>query len=171
MGCPLVSNGLWIQRLYTSPLRSTREGRSDPQHRNRPSSRIATSPHISPENEDEPLAPPSIPIMNQAYGRTNSSRNRFQEPTSFTQRIFDGIASSPAFRQWRQPEATAGSNNKKGLLRRWLSFVNVIILAWIVTIYWGERSVYSRSINACDWRHWESWVHDAWVMSVMRNPC
>jgi hypothetical protein len=110
--------------------------------------------------------------MNQAYSRTKSTRNHFHEPPTFTQRIFDSIASSSAVRQWRTPsEPSSGSvsKSKKGLLRRWLSLVKVIILTWIFTLYWGERTLFSNSINACDWRHWESWVWNALAIMLYQT--
>jgi hypothetical protein len=104
--------------------------------------------------------------MNQAYGKTNPSRNHFQEAKSFTQRIVDSIASSSAFQQWKQSETAPKSKQQRGLLRRLFSLVNVIILIWIFTLYWGERTLFSRSIDACDWRHWESWVRSSLSMHI-----
>ncbi|KAF2400323.1 hypothetical protein EJ06DRAFT_494026 [Trichodelitschia bisporula] len=43
----------------------------------------------------------------------------------------------------------------------WFSLVNVLTLTWVVVLYWGERSVFTRSIAACEWERWERWPSHA----------
>ena len=46
-------------------------------------------------------------------------------------------------------------------LRRVTSTTAIITLIWIYTLYWGERSVFSDKIAACDWQKWEDWPQEA----------
>lgn len=47
---------------------------------------------------------------------------------------------------------------RKGWVRQAITVVLFLQLGWVYTLYWGERSIYSSAIQACDWRHWENWV-------------
>jgi ethanolamine phosphate phosphodiesterase len=45
---------------------------------------------------------------------------------------------------------------------RHLSWTTTLLsLVWFYTVYWGERSVYSSSIEACEWSSWEQWPQEA----------
>jgi ethanolamine phosphate phosphodiesterase len=100
--------------------------------------------------------------MSYAYGDLRSSRNHFRDPQGLQERATSGIASIfTSFQRGlktRPANGGASSKPRKSLLRRVFSLGNVLILIWIYTIYWGERISFNSSINACDWRHWESWV-------------
>jgi hypothetical protein len=48
---------------------------------------------------------------------------------------------------------------RKGWVGQLLTVVLALQLLWVYVLYWGERSVYSSAIEACDWRYWEQWVH------------
>lgn len=43
--------------------------------------------------------------------------------------------------------------------RRLFKIANAIILLWIFTLRWGERTVFQESIDACAWQSWERWVN------------
>jgi hypothetical protein len=47
---------------------------------------------------------------------------------------------------------------KKGWFGKIFTTVLLLQLLWIWTLYYGERLIFSRSIDACDWRYWEQWV-------------
>jgi hypothetical protein len=38
------------------------------------------------------------------------------------------------------------------------SVTNALLLLWIGTLWWGERTVFRDSVKACSWDKWESWV-------------
>jgi hypothetical protein len=125
------------------------------------------SPHcnlqIDPLAFQNERSPNSISsIMNHNYGEARSSRNHFHDPPTITTRVLGTINSySPALlERWKTFHNSAGrsSKQKKGPLRRVFSLANILTAIWIITIYWGERRLFSNSIEACDWRHWESWV-------------
>ena len=48
---------------------------------------------------------------------------------------------------------------RKGWARQLLTVVLLLQVVWVYTLYWGERSIYSSAIEACDWRYWERWVY------------
>lgn len=48
------------------------------------------------------------------------------------------------------------------VLKRVFTIANAIILLWILTLWWGERTVFRESIEACAWENWESWVSCSW---------
>ena len=44
------------------------------------------------------------------------------------------------------------------LLRIAFSVPNLLLLMWVLTLWWGERSVFRTSVKECGWEKWESWV-------------
>ncbi|KAL4886806.1 hypothetical protein BJY04DRAFT_176590 [Aspergillus karnatakaensis] len=38
---------------------------------------------------------------------------------------------------------------------------NGLILLWVCTLWWGERSVFRKSLESCAWNAWENWPSDA----------
>ncbi|KAI9866657.1 MAG: hypothetical protein M1813_001209 [Trichoglossum hirsutum] len=42
-------------------------------------------------------------------------------------------------------------------LRGQFNLHNGLILIWVVLLWWGERSVFRQSTEACEWRKWENW--------------
>ncbi|KAJ5124954.1 uncharacterized protein N7515_008779 [Penicillium bovifimosum] len=47
------------------------------------------------------------------------------------------------------------------LAKRTFTIPNAIILLWMFSIRWGERTVFEDSINKCLWDSWEEWPQDA----------
>ena len=43
--------------------------------------------------------------------------------------------------------------------RRVFTLANAIVILWIFTLQWGERTVFQESIDACAWESWERWVN------------
>lgn len=35
---------------------------------------------------------------------------------------------------------------------------NALIVLWICTLWWGERTVFRDSVESCVWSDWEKWV-------------
>ena len=44
------------------------------------------------------------------------------------------------------------------LLRLVLTIPNLLLLVWLGTLWWGERTVFKDSVQECKWDSWESWV-------------
>ncbi|KAJ5547452.1 hypothetical protein N7494_005037 [Penicillium frequentans] len=47
------------------------------------------------------------------------------------------------------------------VFKRVFTIANAVILLWVLTLWWGERTVFRKSIEACAWENWESWPQDA----------
>ncbi|KAF2756631.1 hypothetical protein EJ05DRAFT_502127 [Pseudovirgaria hyperparasitica] len=50
--------------------------------------------------------------------------------------------------------------------RRWnardlVGAIPVLVVLWIWTLHWGERTVFDRSVASCDWDTWEQWPSNA----------
>jgi hypothetical protein len=45
--------------------------------------------------------------------------------------------------------------------RRLLTLPTAVFLTWFFVLLWGERSVFSSSIDACQWHQWEKWPANA----------
>jgi hypothetical protein len=43
-------------------------------------------------------------------------------------------------------------------LRGQVNLHNGLILVWALVLWWGEWAVFRRSMEACEWGNWESWV-------------
>ncbi|KAL5336616.1 hypothetical protein BJX70DRAFT_271918 [Aspergillus crustosus] len=46
-------------------------------------------------------------------------------------------------------------------IRSLFTVTNGLILLWVCTIWWGERSVFRSSLESCAWNAWEKWPSDA----------
>ncbi|KAL2822796.1 hypothetical protein BDW59DRAFT_149198 [Aspergillus cavernicola] len=42
-------------------------------------------------------------------------------------------------------------------IRYLFTITNGLIVLWICTLWWGERSVFQESMESCDWSAWEKW--------------
>lgn len=38
------------------------------------------------------------------------------------------------------------------------SVQTLLIIVWLYTVYWAERSIFRTSIESCRWDKWEKWV-------------
>lgn len=75
----------------------------------------------------------------------------------------------PAAKQWIEEGVTTlrssrprnreeARNSARVVLRRLFSVPFAVILLWFFTLWWGERTVFQESIDACAWEAWEAWV-------------
>lgn len=92
-----------------------------------------------------------------AYGRHSSDSysiliEAYEHGTRFLAHACAG-----ALRAWNDLQPRNRRDNA-WTIRRVLSVSNLLIVAWIVLLYWGERMVFTSSIEACDWNGWEAWV-------------
>ena len=102
-----------------------------------------------------------------------SSRNNFIEPPSVVERLYEGLPQGLIAQLQRQ--AGDGFITPRGLpsvlehlkrLRRrfrwnWKAVFNLphaLILLWLLVLWWGERTVFRKTVEACEWGKWERWV-------------
>lgn len=43
-------------------------------------------------------------------------------------------------------------------VRRIFTVSNGLVLLWVLTLWWGERTVFWDSVDNCVWQSWEKWV-------------
>jgi hypothetical protein len=117
----------------------------------------------------------SYPRSDSANGYRLSRPDRFAESTNLHERLTQAL---PLWaRRWvtelrerRIPAALSGARNDYNgaglqkicwrIVRRVFSVANALILLWIFTLWWGERTVFRESLDKCDWNKWEKWVSD-----------
>lgn len=109
---------------------------------------------------------------NPANSSRSSNRNHFVEPPSLMERLSE--ASPPWIRQWTA-ELRAGRISSLLPVRRiqswsdlqaalWtalksiFTIANGLIVLWLFTLWWGERTVFQESVETCVWGNWEKWV-------------
>jgi hypothetical protein len=44
------------------------------------------------------------------------------------------------------------------VFRRLFTVANAVVLMWLFTIWYGERTVFQEAIDRCVWESWEKWV-------------
>ncbi|KAF2707568.1 hypothetical protein K504DRAFT_482957 [Pleomassaria siparia CBS 279.74] len=58
-------------------------------------------------------------------------------------------------------KAIFGNKSRDWSWRSLFTLVKVLVVVWLATLYWGERTVFRDSIEACRWENWENWASDA----------
>lgn len=51
-------------------------------------------------------------------------------------------------------------------IRRMVTIANALILFWVWTLWWGERTVFQESLKGCGWGKWEKWVSRPYLCSM-----
>jgi hypothetical protein len=46
----------------------------------------------------------------------------------------------------------------KSSLRAAFCMANLLVVVWVFTLWWGERTVFQDKISECYWDSWENWV-------------
>ncbi|KAJ5520969.1 hypothetical protein N7463_001422 [Penicillium fimorum] len=102
----------------------------------------------------------SLPLFNQ---------NQSLRSQNILSRVWDCIP--PAAKQWLPGSLSQGIGKNQesegikttaiNIAKRILTISNAIILLWIFSIRWGERTVFEDSINKCLWDNWEEWPQGA----------
>lgn len=99
------------------------------------------------------------------YYASDSYRNNFIEPPTFTERLTRGLhhhlgsnVSKPTSRWNAGPHFKTHTSGHFWNPRRLITTPNVLIILWVALLWWGERFVFTRSISNCDWTTWERWV-------------
>jgi hypothetical protein len=101
-------------------------------------------------------APNSLPLYNP---------KRSQSPNLIS-RVADFIP--PAAKQWlsvggiqrrlRRAQEAGTRVTRKNFVKSVFSIQNAIVLLWMLSIRWGERTVFDDHIKQCLWDSWEEWV-------------
>lgn len=117
----------------------------------------------------------SYPRSDSANEYRSSCRGRFAEPTNLHERLTQALPLRARrwvteLRERRIPAALNGAKNDYNgaglqkifwrLVRRVFSVANALILLWVLTLWWGERTVFQESLEKCVWNKWEKWVSD-----------
>jgi hypothetical protein len=125
--------------------------------------------------------------MTFAYPRSNgaSSLPSYNQQRSQSSNILSRVGDSipVAIKQWlsvggirirRGYKRTRDAGIKATTLRLIKSIFtisNAIILLWMFSIRWGERTVFEEHINQCLWDSWEEWVSIQWRLSQLETCC
>ena len=56
------------------------------------------------------------------------------------------------------------------VFKRVFTVVNIIILLWVFTLRWGERTVFQEHIDSCFWDNWERWVRHLFFVVLIYFP-
>ncbi|KIW04159.1 uncharacterized protein PV09_04966 [Verruconis gallopava] len=108
--------------------------------------------------------------MSYAYGDPRSTRNHFREPQHIGHDIVAGVRKaadtcaaimSEDYLRRRRGRPYSEEAKRKGWFRQLFTVVLLLQVLWIWALYYGERLIFSKSIEACDWHHWESWPRGA----------
>lgn len=110
-----------------------------------------------------------------------SNRSPFAEPTTF-EKVSQQL---PAIFRWGAdrirtrvaffgsiPSLTTKRNSRSGVVKAVLQALftvrTALILLWGLTLFWGERTVFKESLEACNWSHWEKWVSGRFAANTLR---
>ncbi|KAJ5591955.1 uncharacterized protein N7459_002324 [Penicillium hispanicum] len=108
--------------------------------------------------------------MSYAYPRSTGASSlplftsgASSQSTSLANRAWDGLP-GPAQQLLAEGIAAARPQGRRDIpsfaklvLKRIFTVVNAVILLWVFTLRWGERTVFQESIDACVWESWERW--------------
>lgn len=111
-----------------------------------------------------------------------SSRSPFAEPTTLeklSQRLpaifrwgADRIRTRVAFFGNIPSLITRRSNGRPGAVKTVLQTLftvrTALALLWGLTLWWGERTVFKESLEACNWSNWEKWVSSRFDVHAVR---
>lgn len=51
----------------------------------------------------------------------------------------------------------------RALPGRLFTIANALVVLWLFTLWWGERTVFQESLEACAWENWEQWVSNCFM--------
>lgn len=64
----------------------------------------------------------------------------------------------------------AGAHAFARIKYRLWSLPTALVLLWAVVLIWGERLVFERRVNQCQWQRWETWVSEQASRLPLSNP-
>ncbi|KAL1969228.1 hypothetical protein VTN77DRAFT_482 [Rasamsonia byssochlamydoides] len=102
----------------------------------------------------------------------SSYRNHFVEPPSLLARVQDALPTE--LQDWiadirsrlgyggrRRADRRGFWQELRSMVRRAVCVANLLILIWIFTLRWGERTIFQESVSRCAWETWERWPQHA----------
>jgi hypothetical protein len=97
----------------------------------------------------------SLPLFNSVSGQASGIVRQVLEglPATTKQWFADGAASFRGPRGRRDARGVAAL-----ILQRLFTVANAVIIMWLFTLWWGERTVFQEAIDRCVWESWEKWV-------------
>lgn len=95
---------------------------------------------------DSKLSSSRSGLVNQIWDRVASAAKQW-----FSEGVANLRSSKPVSR--REVQSTV-----KLVLKRLFRVTNAVIVLWLFTVWWGERTVFQESMDACAWEAWEAWV-------------
>ncbi|KAJ5118041.1 hypothetical protein N7526_011064 [Penicillium atrosanguineum] len=99
---------------------------------------------------------PSFNSIPSSEGLVNQACNRVIPAAK--QWIEEGVDTIRSSRPRTRDEA---KNQAKMVLKSLFSIPSAVVLLWVFTLWWGERTVFQESIDACAWEAWETWPKGA----------
>ncbi|CAG8183859.1 unnamed protein product [Penicillium olsonii] len=103
--------------------------------------------------------PSSLPLYNPKRPQSPTILNRVAEYIPPVAKQW--LSPSTAYRRWRANGA-GFKVTAKDVVKNVFTIPNAIILLWMFSIRWGERTVFEDHINRCLWDSWEDWVSIQW---------
>ncbi|KAJ5875344.1 uncharacterized protein N7473_012691 [Penicillium subrubescens] len=100
----------------------------------------------------------SLPSLNSVSGQASGVVRQALEglPATAKQWFAEGAASFGR---------TRGRRDVRGMavlgFRRLFTVANAVVLMWLFTIWYGERTVFQEAIDRCVWESWEKWPQGA----------
>lgn len=113
--------------------------------------------------------------MSYAYPRSTgaSSLPSYKSASSQSPNFFNqALDRIPGAKQWvengvaamgsqRPRDRSDAQSSATRIFKRLFTVANAVILVWVFTLWWGERTVFQEHIDACVWDNWEHWVGHA----------
>ncbi|KAJ5085202.1 hypothetical protein N7532_009973 [Penicillium argentinense] len=103
----------------------------------------------------------SLPSYKDAASSLSSSfahRAWDRIPTGARQWLTDGMAAIRSERPQGRGEILSSVTR---VIKRLFTVANAVVLMWMFTLWWGERTVFQEHIDACVWDNWEHWPQGA----------
>lgn len=84
------------------------------------------------------LPAPILRLWNEhVYSAISTNPSKIPRSLRHTQRRFD-------YKNWHP--------------RHLLSLPHALVVVWVVVLLWGERWVFRKAVEECEWGSWERWV-------------
>jgi len=107
---------------------------------------------------------PSLPSYNSKRAQSPNILNRVGDSIPQAAKQWLSVGCVRVRRGFKSARYAGIKATAVNLVKGIFTIPNAIILLWIFSIRWGERTVFEDHINHCLWDSWEEWV------SVQRCP-
>lgn len=124
----------------------------------------ASTPSLFNERDAAPVLLSPVPRTMTTYDEYGMPVGAYSEPESFTHQTWRRGRAFVVYHirpKWR--EVTGG----RWHWRRMFTLVNILVVLWIYTLYWGERNTFKSAVKSCDWEKWEDWVGFPFALTTL----